>query len=126
MIEGDAVLVRNHERSRKFEPLFRPVSYKVITVDTETGKIILQDKFGNQLTRHPDDIKLFDPNEEVQDYENHDSAEQDKRYRPSEISYRGETGEGQSYFSNEYTGQINENVPLRRSDRNRKPNPKFF
>ena len=57
---GDVVIIRNRDKKKKIDPLFNAVFYKVIVVDKQAGKIILEGSEGLQLTRHPDDVKPAD------------------------------------------------------------------
>ena len=56
---GDTVLIRNYNKSRKFDSLFLQKAFKIIDINQEENKITVQEEgSGLTLTRHPDDIKL--------------------------------------------------------------------
>ena len=56
---GDSVLIRNYNKKAKFDPLFSPVPYKIITITDDGVKVsILRDTDNARLVRHPDDLKL--------------------------------------------------------------------
>ena len=56
---GDTVLIRNYNKSRKFDSLFLQKAFKIIDINQEENKITVQQEgSGLTLTRHPDDIKL--------------------------------------------------------------------
>ena len=50
-------MVRNSNRHRKFDPLFKSNTYKVVNVDTVGNKITVIGESMKQLIRHPDDLK---------------------------------------------------------------------
>ena len=54
---GDRVLIKDHSRTRKFDPLFEPTPYQVVEV-TKKGAI-LERGDGARRRRHVDDIKLL-------------------------------------------------------------------
>lgn len=57
---GDNVLIRNFNKSRKFDPIFSPESYEVTEIIPRKHSVIVTRKTdGKKLTRHLDDIKPF-------------------------------------------------------------------
>ena len=57
---GDQVLVRNYNKTRKFQPLFCPEQY-VVTDIADYGRKLQIERLsdGQTLVRHPDDLKQF-------------------------------------------------------------------
>ncbi len=56
---GDTVLIRNYNKSRKFDSLFLQKAFKIIDINLEENRITVQQEgSGLTLSRHPDDIKL--------------------------------------------------------------------
>jgi hypothetical protein len=55
---GDQVLVRNFNRSRKFQPLFMKRPYNIVDINRET-MIVTVSRDGSTLNRHPDDLKPY-------------------------------------------------------------------
>jgi hypothetical protein len=57
-IIGDNVLIRNYNKSRKFDTLFLQEAFKIIDMNRE-GNIVTVQQEGSGLTmcRHPDDLK---------------------------------------------------------------------
>ena len=54
--EGDAVYIRNYQKSHKFDPIFAPKILKVFR--SSPGKIAVVDDNGQEFIRHPDDVRL--------------------------------------------------------------------
>ena len=54
--EGDKVLIRNYTKQRKFNPVFIPEPYKILS---NNEHIIIAEKYqnGTILKRHRDDVK---------------------------------------------------------------------
>ena len=63
---GDRVLVENFRKAKKFDPTFLPSPYKVIEVDEKAKKLTLELGDGTQLVRHPDKVKYYGVDEELQ------------------------------------------------------------
>ena len=55
---GDKVLIRNHTKQRKFDPLFLAQPYSVIDVN-RNYVTVTNDADGRTLKRHRDNLKLF-------------------------------------------------------------------
>ena len=55
---GDQVLVRNFNRTRKFQPLFMKRPYNIDEINQET-MIVTVSRDGSTLNRHPDDLKPY-------------------------------------------------------------------
>ena len=66
---GDNVLIRNYNKSRKFDTLFLQEAFKIIDMNKEGNTVTVQQEgSGLTLCRHPDDLKplksqLDDPKE---------------------------------------------------------------
>lgn len=57
---GDIVVVRDCSRKSKFDPIFPPDPFAVISIDEISKKVILESIKGNKLVaRHLDDVKEF-------------------------------------------------------------------
>ena len=55
---GDVVLTRNFGKTSKFDPLFRPEPYMVISCDEEAGRVWLENLTDSKVViRHLDDVK---------------------------------------------------------------------
>ena len=54
---GDSVLVRNYNKTSKFDTVFSPDPFVVIGVADEGRKLLIEKYDGTTLTRHPDDLK---------------------------------------------------------------------
>ncbi len=56
---GDTVLIRNYNKSKKFDSFFLQKAFKIIDINQQKKKITVQQEgSGLTLSRHPDDIKL--------------------------------------------------------------------
>ena len=57
---GDRVLMRNYQRTRKFDPFFAPDQCVVTDVADQGRSLIIERlKDGAEFRRHPDDVRLF-------------------------------------------------------------------
>ena len=58
---GDQVLVRNYQKTRKFDPTFQPKQFLIVDI-TNNGQCLslLSPEDGTTLVRHPDDVKRFE------------------------------------------------------------------
>ncbi|CAB4011689.1 Transposon Tf2-9 poly [Paramuricea clavata] len=108
---GDKVRVRNYQKSRKFDPVFLGEPFKIIDINDEGNKHIVEhQENGFSLCRHPDDVKPFiEPNYiEVEDVQ-----------WPV-----GDEGDVAEDLGIEKSG---ETAPtLRRSERKKTPNPRYI
>lgn len=108
---GEKVLVRNYNKAAKFDPVFLKQPYTIVDINEAGNKIIVEpEESGLTLCRHPDDIKPFK------------LCRKNDQEEPEEIMWpeMDEEVDGNSYFEkNEFV------PPLRRSQRIRKPNPKY-
>ena len=108
---GDKVRVRNYQKSRKFDPVFLGEPFKIIDINDEGNKLIVEhQENGFSLCRHPDDVKPFiEPNDiEVEDVQ-----------WPV-----GDEGDVAEDLGIEKSG---ETAPtLRRSERKKTPNPRYI
>lgn len=60
-VVGDHVLMRNHQRERKFDPLFHEDDFVVLAISNDQRCLTVQRiNDGAIYIRHPDDIKKFD------------------------------------------------------------------
>ncbi|CAB4041174.1 Transposon Tf2-9 poly [Paramuricea clavata] len=105
------VCVRNYQKSRKFDPVFLGEPFKIIDMNDEGNKLIVEhQENGFSLCRHPDDVKPFiEPNYiEVEDVQ-----------WPV-----GDEGDMAEDLGIEKSG---ETAPtLRRSERKKTPNPRYI
>ena len=61
LVVGDRVLVRNYQKTRKFDPTFLPDEYVIVEVSEEGHSLTLERLCdGPSLKRHPDDVKKFE------------------------------------------------------------------
>ena len=55
---GDWVIIRNHKKCSKFEPLFLPTPFQIMHYESQLGKYFVEN--GKEtLIRHPDDLKPY-------------------------------------------------------------------
>ena len=131
---GDQVLVRNYNKRSKFEPYFLPERFLVADTMAQ-GKIILiqSTRTGRHLKRHPNDLKL---------YEGKFGNDADAPSEPSEIELL--EAWRQAFESIDDTDECDEaappnsvapaamaapeniDAPLRRSERQRTLNPRYY
>ena len=107
---GDKVRVRNYQKSRKFDPVFLGEPFKIIDINDEGNKLIVEhQENGFSLCRRPDDVKPFiEPNYiEVEDVQWPVGDERDVA-EDLGIEKSGETA-----------------PTLRRSERKKTPNPRY-
>lgn len=107
---GDNVLIRNYNKSRKFDTLFLQEAFKIVDINKEGNKVTVQQE-GNGLTlcRHPDDIKPFEHKpDKLQD--------ERERIEDTEIQWP-EDAEDEDEDRSYCTGNKDTTTPLRRSQR---------
>jgi hypothetical protein len=57
---GDTVMLRNHKRASKFDPIFLSESCKVVGCSADGRVLTVERKVdGKIFTRHPDDVRIF-------------------------------------------------------------------
>ena len=56
---GDSVLMRNYQRTMKFDPIFKPDICKVCVVNSTS--ITVENAAGKRFIRHPDDLRQVTP-----------------------------------------------------------------
>jgi hypothetical protein len=115
---GEKVLIRNYRWSAKFDPVFLNQPLKIIDINKVGNKIIVeQEETGLTLCRHPDDIKPFKLRK--RSYED----EQEDTDGTEELQWPEADEDGQCCFEGK---QATCTPLLRRSERTRKPNPKYM
>ena len=131
---GDSVLIRNHERKSKFDPLFPLVLYEVIQKEGKTVTV-RRGKDGKIFKRHPNDVKVtsWRPKEQHTLVKELDEREQLMKFHQIFESIRDDDNEnGLSLFERENTvGSTNaindaDACSPRRSSRIRRPNPRYY
>ena len=59
-VAGELVLLRNYDKTSKFNPVFKPEPYVVLEVDPVAKKLILESTATSRRSiRHPDDVKPY-------------------------------------------------------------------
>jgi hypothetical protein len=119
---GDRVLVRNYQKTRKFDPTFLPSKF-VITEVSENGQCLTLEQMddGTCLKRHPDDVKKFDgpfPQETLEDPQ-----------QPSEKQTLDEFMKRLSQVVQDYEDYSDTTYELeinRRPQRVRRANPRYY
>ena len=129
---GDLVYVQNYKKTSKFDPTYLPEPYEVTGVDKIAKRLTLK-KQGDEdvLIRHPDHVKPFygREREEVADEtipsKNDSEAELLKYSKQDEDSYEdsapGIINDGSGIVQEDADGPL----MLRRSTRERRPNPRY-
>ena len=57
---GELVLLRNFNKTSKFDPIFNPEPYTILDVDPVAKKLVLESSStSRQMIRHPDDVKSY-------------------------------------------------------------------
>ena len=117
---GEKVLIRNYRRSAKFDPVFLNQPLKIIDINKVGNKIIVeQEETGLTLCRHPDDIKPFKLRKRSYEDEQEDTDGTEEIQWPEADAEE----DGQCCFEGK---QATCTPLLRRSERTRKPNPKYM
>lgn len=118
---GDYVLLRNHQKTKKFEPIFLPEPFQVINTSKD-GRVITIQKDNQTFKRHPDDLKPFQgilkPEVTTKNPQHRDTARSCQHWH--------------TYEEDDYDDNISVNdqddeptTTLRRSARTRVPNPRY-
>ena len=118
---GDEVLVRNYQKTSKYDPLYLPKKFVISDIVAKGNIIIVKDLNSSfYLKRHPNDLKHVNQNitfnEKQKDSETENCENELWKnafdYLSQNIDYSDES--------------VYPQVQLRRSQRIRKPNPKYF
>ena len=141
---GDLVLLRNHQKKVKFDPIFQSEPFVITGVDKEKNLIEVQN--GTQVfIRHPDDLKACFFSQENDTKDDSDETNEDRPFPPcwptvdesgsdeplidTNVSHSDITEEG-SNVSTEVAGHYSDltvqtEPTQRRSTRATKPNQKY-
>ena len=113
---GDAVLIRNHTRNSKFQPLFGPEPYTIVSITDEGNKLTVERcSDGGTLIRHPDESMSKTAEEEMLLSSNYDNDYENN------VEF-----EGDQDFPKDNDGiAIEATTEPRRSSRDRRPNVRF-
>ena len=122
--KGDRVLVRNYNKTRKFDPTFLPHEFIIIDI-SENGQCLTVEGMNDGVTlkRHPDDIKKFEGEflPQVQ--------EQSLSERQVLHDYMNKLSQVVHDYESSYDGvelQSRDNARVGRPDRRTRPNPRYF
>jgi hypothetical protein len=107
----DNVLIRNYNKTRKFDTLFLQAPFKIIDMNEEGNKItVRQEETGLTLCRHPDDIKP------CKDYSSH-LEEKTESIEYPEVQWPTEVEDEEDDTSCSLRTKEDAAPPLRRSQR---------
>ena len=120
---GDRVLVRNYQKTRKFEPTFLPDLYIVVEI-SENGQCLTLEDFTNGATlkRHPDDVKKYGGSAQQQLHnENQQPSEQEVLKE-----YLGRLSQVFQDYEDTFGNDSLELQSNARPPRQRRDNPRYF
>ena len=88
---GDTVIIRNYQKSRKFQPTFHPDKFLVTEIKDHGRRLELErERDGKLFSRHPDDVKRID--DEFQRYSEPVYAEPEDKWKELPIDEYGAVG----------------------------------
>ena len=124
---GELVLLRNFNKTSKFDPIFNPEPYMILEVDPVAKKLVLESSTSRQTIRHPDDVKSYHGGNL------RNSIAEDPSHPPVGLSHSNEEYEDDvetvAEDSNENVTAAEsavESPSLRRSERQRALNQRYF
>ena len=116
---GDWVLLKNRHKTSKFHPIFEQQPYRITNIDEKANKIIVQ-RNDTILCRHPDDLKPYFGT--YTDVDEHDVVD-DQRSRDI---YEDDDFDLDISLTNTGVRDSTNQQELRRSNRNRVQNSRYF
>ena len=127
----DNVLISNYSRTKKFDPIFQATPSTVTTTENDGRTITIETPDGQQLKRHPDDIKLYNSYHSPKKEETSESTIQEKDmlckwHRIWQAPYNSDYYEAGNDDRDENYWEEAPQPIIRRSNRQRIPNRKYY